>query len=181
VLRPWKKLSHPQLGELEVGGLDPRVGLWNPPYERIDEVCRGQSAAFLRVAALAPSVRIASVQASAVGDGLFRLDARVENLGYLGTHGLSSARKLDWNEPLVAEIEVQGCALANPREARQSIGRLDGWGHGKYEGYAALYYMRSRGNTGERTVSWTLKGRGRAVIKIGSCRVGWISEDVAIG
>ncbi|OGA17262.1 MAG: peptidase M14 [Betaproteobacteria bacterium RIFCSPLOWO2_02_FULL_66_14] len=181
VLRPWKKLDHPQLGEVEVGGLDPRVGLWNPPYERIDEVCRGQSAAFLRVAALAPSVRIALAQASEVASGLYRLDVRVENLGYLATNGLSSARKLDWNEPLVAEIEPQGCALANPREARQTLGHLEGWGHGKYEGYAALYYMRSRGNTGARTLSWTLRGKGSAVVRVGSCRTGWITREIEVG
>ena len=48
------------LASIELGGgrhkaedtVDPRVGLWNPPYEKIDEVCRGQSAAFLRVASI---------------------------------------------------------------------------------------------------------------------------------
>ena len=29
----WRKVAHPQLGEVEVGGFDPRVGIWNPPYE----------------------------------------------------------------------------------------------------------------------------------------------------
>ena len=40
-LRPWRRVTHPQLGAVEVGGIDPRVGLWNPPYERIDEILRG--------------------------------------------------------------------------------------------------------------------------------------------
>lgn len=181
VLQPWKKCDHPQLGEVEVGGLDPRVGLWNPPYERIDDVCRGQAAAFLRVAALAPSVTIADAHATEVGNGMFRLDLRVENHGYLATHGLSSARKLDWNEPLVAEIETEGCALANPRDTRQPVGHLDGWGRGKFEGFAALYYMRSRGTTGSQTLSWMLRGRGRAVVRIGSCRTGWIRRELEIG
>ncbi len=181
VLRPWKKWQHPQLGEVEVGGLDPRVGLWNPPYERIGEVCRGQAAAFLRVAAMLPSVQITECRVTPVGNELFRLDARVENRGYLATHGLASARKLDWNEPLVAEIETQGCVLANEREARQAVGHLDGWGRGRFEGFAALYYMRSRGSTGSQTLSWTLRGRGRGVLRIGSCRTGWIRREVEIG
>ena len=77
VLRPWRKWNHPQLGEVEVGGLDPRVGLWNPPFERIDEVCRGQAAVFLRVAALAPSVQFTEVRATEIESGLYRLDVRV--------------------------------------------------------------------------------------------------------
>ncbi len=181
VLRPWKKWHHPQLGEVEVGGLDPRVGLWNPPYERIDAVCRGQAATFLRVAAMLPRLRIAECRITPAGNDLFRVDARVENRGYLATHGLASARKLDWNEPLVATIETEGCALANPREARQAVGHLDGWGRGRFEGFAALYYMRSRGSTGAHTLSWMLRGRGRSVLRIGSCRTGWIRREVEIG
>ena len=36
-LRPWTKVKHPQLGEVEVGGLDLRVGISNPPYELLAE------------------------------------------------------------------------------------------------------------------------------------------------
>ena len=94
---------------------------------------------------------------------------------------LSSAKKLDWSEPLVAEMETRGCALSNPREARQEVGHLDGWGRGKYEGGSALYYMRSRGNTGSRTLSWTLRGKGTATVRIGSSRTGWITQRVEVG
>ena len=44
----WKPQQHPQLGAVEVAGFDPRVGIWNPPYERLDATCQVQSAAFLR-------------------------------------------------------------------------------------------------------------------------------------
>ena len=181
VLAQWKKFRHPQLGDVEIGGPDPRVGLWNPPYEKIDEVCRGQAAAFMRVAALAPSVVVAESQLSAAGGDLVRLDLRVENQGYLATYGPSSAKKLDWNEPLVAEITTSGCSLANPREARQEVGHLDGWGRGKYDGTGALYHMRSRGNTGAKTLSWTLRGKGLATVRVGSCRTGWITKRVEVG
>ena len=182
VLVPWRKFDHPQLGEVEVGGVDPRVGLWNPPYERIDEICKGQSAAFLRVAALAPSVVVAESRVTPAGGDLSRLDLRVENQGYLPTYMLSSARKLEWNEPLVAEVTATGgCTLANPREARQDVGHLDGWGRGKYDGGSALYGMRSRGNTGSKSLSWTLRGKGVATVRIGSCRTGWIAKRLEVG
>ena len=57
VFGSWKKVNHPQLGEVEVNGFDPRVGIWNPPYERLAETCQAQSAAFLRVAAPEPHGR----------------------------------------------------------------------------------------------------------------------------
>src|SRR4030095_12958601 len=43
----WKKVTHPQLGEVEVNGFDPRIGVWNPPYEKLAETCAAQSAMFL--------------------------------------------------------------------------------------------------------------------------------------
>jgi hypothetical protein len=135
----------------------------------------------MHIAALAPKV-VADSHVTPAGGDLTRLDLRVENHGYLATHGLSSAKKLEWNEPLVAEITTSGgCALANPREARQEVGHLDGWGRGKYEGTGALYYMRSRGNTGAKTLSWTLRGKGLATVRIGSCRTGWITKRVEVG
>ena len=40
IFKAWRKVSHPQLGEVEVGGFDARVGIWNPPYERLAETAR---------------------------------------------------------------------------------------------------------------------------------------------
>src|SRR5262249_4536659 len=39
VLGAWRPVDHPQLGPVEVGGYDPRFGVWNPPPERLAEVC----------------------------------------------------------------------------------------------------------------------------------------------
>jgi hypothetical protein len=178
-VRPWKQVEHPQLGDVEVGGLDPRVGFWNPPYDKVDDVCRGQAAMFLRVAAMAPRLVIADKQLIKIG-GVTRLDVTVENHGYLPTYVLSSAQRLDWNEPLYADVETRGCSLANPRTAHREVGHLDGWGRGKHDGTGALYYMRSRGNTGSKTLSWTIEGSGLVSIKIGSCRTGWITERMEV-
>ena len=62
MFKPWQNVQHPQLGEVEVGGFDPRVGIWNPPYERLPDTCATQSAAFLRVAALVPRLQFGVVR-----------------------------------------------------------------------------------------------------------------------
>ena len=53
--------EHPQLGAVEVGGVDRRFGIWNPPRDEIDGVCNAQSAVFLRVAALLPRLELEDV------------------------------------------------------------------------------------------------------------------------
>ena len=66
-LLPWRKFNHPQLGEVEVGGIDPRVGMWNPPPSEMPGVCTAQSAHFLRTAALAPAVVVDAVETQDAG------------------------------------------------------------------------------------------------------------------
>lgn len=176
----WKKVDHPQLGPVEVGGIDPRFGVWNPPPLRLGEVCRGQSAVTARIAALAPSVVVRSLTVTTLGDGLARIDAIVDNRGYLATHGLASARKLEWNEPLYAELRGDGCTLVDPARIRVAIGHLAGWGRGHHTGANELGYLRSAGNDGSARASWLVRGRGTVTVHVGSSRVGFVDATVEV-
>ncbi|MCG8417669.1 MAG: M14 family metallopeptidase [Proteobacteria bacterium] len=180
VIRPWKSFDHPQLGAVEIGGVDTRIGLWNPPNERIAEICSQQSAAFLRVASLAPALTIGQVTRNRLPGDLTRVTVTVENRGYLPTYVLSSARNLDFCEPLFAECTTTGCRLDNPGDALHEIGHLDGWGRGLFDGTDALYYLTSRGNTGAHRFSFVVRGQGRARVRVGSCRTGWIDHTIDI-
>ena len=180
VLRPWRPFVHPQLGVVDVGGIDPRVGIWNPPPDHLGELCARQSAAFLRVAALAPAVRVTHLTVTPVGDGLSRVTLTVENHGYLPTYVLSSARALPWNEPLYATVSADGCALVDGHGAHRELGHLDGWGRGRF-GHASLFYLRSRGNTGARTAEWLVRGAGTVTVRVQSCRTGAVERSVTVG
>lgn len=179
VLRPWKRVDHPQLGPVEVGGLDIRFGLSNPPRSLLPEVCAKLSAWFLRVAAMVPRPEITELAVEPLGDGVWALRGAVENRGYLPTYGLSSARKLPWNEGLWLEADVSGARLDG--ESRVALGHLDGWGRGRFDGTGALYYMRSRGNGHRATFRLVGRGAGRVRLKIGSSRVGYVERDVTVG
>lgn len=178
VVRPWRPFEHPQLGPVEVGGIDPRVGLWNPPYELLAEVCAAQSACFLKVAALAPAVNVRSARAVALGEGVSRIEVVVDNTGYLPTYVLASAKKLDWNEPLYADATCDGCALVDGAAARVQLGHLDGWGRGVGTGANELAYQRSNGNGAAARGTWVVRGQGVVRVRAGSCRVGFV--EVAI-
>ena len=166
----WKKVIHPQLGEVELGGFDPRVGIWNPPYERLAETCRTQSAAFLRVAALLPRVSLQVVKQERAGDHT-RIDVRVANHGYLGTVGMPSARTLPHVEPLRFTARGEGVTLLAPAEAVVDIGHLDGWGGGLHGG-PSIFSPWTRGNGHERIVTLVAVGSGSVHVEVRSCRVG---------
>ncbi len=180
ILRPWRRAHHPQLGEVECGGADPRVGISNPPYEVLPDLCRRKSSMFLRVAAMAPKVVVSEPAATSLGDGLTRIEVVVENRGYLPTYVLTSAKKLPWNEPLWADVRAEGCELATTAETRREVGHLDGWGRGLYGGGAAIYFARSRGTTSSHRMQWVVRGSGNVTVRVGSCRVGWTEKTIAI-
>jgi len=102
----WRTFVHPQLGPVEIGGIDPRFGIWNPPFHELPALCTSQSQVFLRVAAMAPRVRIARVDRQTLPGGLTRVDVRVENEGYLGSYGVPSAKALVRSRGMVVPIFV---------------------------------------------------------------------------
>ena len=172
MFRPWKKFKHPQLGEVEIGGIAQLVGLNNPPYEILPEVCERQSAMYLRVAAMAPTLEL-DVR---VKDG--RVEVEVANTGYLPSYVLDSAKKLTPSPAVFVEVEPLSGVTIDPRDARTEVGHLEGWGRGLYNEY--IFYQRSLGTVSRRSVSIPVKGRGKLRVRAKGLRVGEVVKEIAV-
>lgn len=177
---PWRPFQHPQLGAVEVGGLDPRIGIWNPPLHELAAMCASQAAVLLRVAALAPRVRVERVAQHPLPGGITRVEVRVHNDGYLGSYGIPSARHLDFNEPLYAAVRTDGCELVDAGAAHQVLGHLDGWGRGLHTGGNLPVYPGTRGSTNAAWATYLVRGAGTLEVRIGSCRAGFITARIVI-
>lgn len=175
ILQPWRPFEHPQLGPVEIGGVDPRVGLWNPPYEQLPQVCEGMSALWMRTAALAPRLELTLERRPLEGE-LYALELKVRNLGYLPTHVLESAKIHAWNAPLSASLSLEAGAL-EAGAPTQALGHLRGWGRGLYSGDDALYFQRSAGNGAEAWARWVVRGEAQGEVQVGSARMGWGSAS----
>jgi hypothetical protein len=173
----WKPFKHPQLGDVEVGGIDPRIGLWNPPPHELPAVCSSQSHVFCRMAALAPRLRITRTDRHALPGGLVRVEVQVTNEGYLGSYGAPSAKKLDFNEPLYAIAQGD---LVDPGTAHQPLGHVDGWGHGLHTGANLPAYPGTRGTTNAAWASYLVKGGGALDVRIGCARTGFTSVRIEV-
>jgi hypothetical protein len=175
----WRRVQHPQLGEVEVGGFDPRVGIWNPPYERLPQTCAEQSAAFLRVAALVPRLSLTLLERHDEGDHQ-RLELRLANHGYLGSCGLPSAQGLPHVEPLRLRAGGEGLEVLAPAARVVELGHLAGWGGGLH-GAGSVFAPWSRGNGHERRVTLRVRGRGTLRVEVGSARTGTLALELAVG
>jgi hypothetical protein len=177
---PWRKAQHPQLGEVEVGGFDGRVGLSNPPYELLPDLCARHAAHFLRVAALAPRLSV-TTNVRVLGEAQAAVDVDVANLGYLPTHVLATAKKLPWNEAPYLEVRAEGgLRLADPTDVRRALVHLDGWGRGRFDPSSSIFVMRGRGRANATRTSIAVSGHGRLVIRVGSCRLGFLERVVEL-
>jgi hypothetical protein len=174
----WRPFEHPQIGPVEIGGYDPRVGIWNPPPEKLPEVCWNQARVVARIAALAPRIRLGGLDVVSLGGGLSRIRAVVENVGYLPTNVLASAKVLVWNEPVRATVEVgEGLELVTP--ADQTVGHLGGWGG--YDKASTPVFARTSGEPVRRRVEWVVRGAGTAVIRAGCSRSGHVELAIEVG
>lgn len=180
VFPPWRPVQHPQLGPVEVGGLDPRIGIWNPSLSELGKLCEQQSQAFLRVAALAPALRVESTERVPLGGDLCRIDIAIANHGYLPTTILASAVRLDFNEPVSVSCDCAGATLVDAGQRQITLGHLDGWGRGLHSGLGSPHYLRSSGSGHRAFISYLVSGHGVLHLKIGSCRVGWIEHRVEL-
>jgi hypothetical protein len=183
IFRPWVPFDHPQLGPVEIGGYDTRIGIWNPPYDRLEAVCTGQSAVFLRMAALVPRIVLDEVRVTPLGGGLSQVDLRVRNSGYLASYGLPSARKLPFSEPLrltAVPTAPGGPEVVSPAERVVEIGHLEGWGRGRGGdfGFGAL---ETHGTDGERWVRLVVRGEGALDVEVYSPRTGRTALRIPVG
>ena len=174
----WRKAKHPQLGDVEVGGMDARVGMSNPPLEMIGELCDKHAKMILRVAAMAPVLHVEHAKTAPLGGGAWRVDVAVENRGYLPTHVLSSAKALSLDARIFVEAEMRGGKLESP--ARVEAGHLEGWGRGLYDASTSIFHARSRGSGSRRVVTFTGEGHGVLHVRASGLRVGAAKVEVEV-
>jgi murein tripeptide amidase MpaA len=123
--RPWRRFDHPQLGEVEVGGM---VYIWtyrNPPPALLERLCAANVAFNLEHAAAAPRVRVEEIAVEALGADLYRIRAVVANHGYLPTNLTDVAIQRQVAKPVRVSLAGEGAELVmNPRTV--DVGHLAG-------------------------------------------------------
>jgi murein tripeptide amidase MpaA len=129
--RDWQTVQHPQLGQVEVGGM---VYIWtyrNPPGQLLEQMCHKNTLFNLRHAAAAPRLLIDDVQAEALGSDLYRVSAVVSNHGYLPTNLSDVAIENGVADSVKVSIATANSSLLmNP--AMQDLGHLAGRNERKY-------------------------------------------------
>lgn len=156
---PWRPFQHPQLGAIEIGGWDV-VALWvNAPASLLEAEVGPHVDVAVHQALCSPALTLAP-QLHALGDGLWRVEARVANTGWLATDVSALARKQSMVLPgTVSVVPVDARAEVIDGPSRRTFGQL--------EGRAAMRFSERHDGTPDRTmVAFTVRGERGAVLSI---------------
>jgi hypothetical protein len=165
--KPWTKASHPTLGEVEIGGFNPKFWRQNPPVEILEEWIKKEAMFNLLLAQSLPQVKIVSVEAKPVRKEADTLEivAVFSNEGFLPT-ALKMADRVKIVRPDAVSVRLPaGAQLVQGVRARQDIG-----------------YIRQNER---KEVRWKIKVKpgttGEAEVAIQSTRGGLAKASVKIG
>jgi len=122
---PWKEYTHPQLGKLEIGGWKRKFTQQNPPPKMLEKEIAMKVPWFVYIANSAPLLRLTDARATALGGGLFRVEAVVENDGYLPTNITERAIKAELAKPVRARLKPKNAEVADGK-AVQLLGNIPG-------------------------------------------------------
>jgi len=177
---PWTPFEHPQLGEVEIGGIDYYRTIRNPPETELPAECDQGFQVAERLLRATPMIRV-NITTESLGDGLTRLTARVENRGFLPTSGLGHGETIERVPPVKIHLAAKDGLEIIEGDATQVLGHLDGWGtrqvgfgrHGLYPG------LGGRGTRAQG--QWMVRGTGSASIDWTAPRAGSGSATVSVG
>ena len=90
----WYKFAHPQLGEVELGGWEPKYVRQNCPPKFLEQEChKNMMWSFARATAL-PEIHQKLLSKKRVSEECFRVEVLIENRGYLATNISNKAVEL---------------------------------------------------------------------------------------
>lgn len=167
---PWKAFEHPQLGPVEIGGIDYLRTMRNPPVALLaQELGRGFAVADTIRQAL-PRV---TVKATVTRHGSARrVQLVVENLGYLSTASLTRAETIGAAPPVSAGLVLANGQTLLDGAASQTLGHVDGWGVSQAGPASNAIYSALPGRGNRTSCQWLLEGEGPLTIEWQAGRAG---------
>ncbi|MCB9792853.1 MAG: hypothetical protein H6741_09015 [Alphaproteobacteria bacterium] len=177
---PWRPARHPQLGEVEIGGVDYMRTIRNPPLRLMPEECAQAFTVIERMRQALPRVE-ARLEILASEGALHGLELVLENLGMLSSSGLRRAAELNVSPGVSARLELGPGLEIVSGAPEQALPHLDGWGTA-LGGLSANPIYPGLPAGGHRAVArWWLRGQGtvRVIWRGGRGGVGEITADIS--
>ncbi|HCU37184.1 MAG TPA: hypothetical protein DGT21_17615 [Armatimonadetes bacterium] len=164
LFEPWTRCDHPQLGAVEIGGLLSRH-LYNPTLPDLERIAEKTCKFTLEHAARHPRVVVEDARAERVGDGVYRVRARIANRGEFPTHVSNRGKGLRRLQGVRVEFRpAEGVTLLS-ESGHRTLGHLGGLTDGR----ELEWFVSTDGDAGALCELRVLGGAGgNASVSIGA-------------
>ena len=152
---PWTSYEHPQLGAVELGGLDFMMTVRNPPPHELEAECLRAHSVVHRMRRALPKVT-AEVEISAHGEGLYHVQLKLENSGFLSTSSLQ--RGTSWSHcPTVSvTLEIDDPSRVLEGALHRALPHLSGWGEASLSVGGLSPSLAAQGH--RQMLAWWVRG-----------------------
>ena len=152
-MKDWTPFEHPQLGEVEIGGVDYKYVAQNPPIKFLVQELEKHTRFMLRQVKTLPLVRFDKIDVTHMAGDVYKIEAYVMNTGFLPTYVFKEALKLKSLKELT--VTIDGAEVLEGK-AKQGIGHLAGFSgiHGFNSGLGA---NTMQSEACEKKVTWIVK------------------------
>lgn len=122
----WTPATHPQLGEVEVGGFLPNARV-NPPPSEFEPLAEAHAGFAVWLGNQLPEVEIVETSIEPRGDGVYMIEATIANEQYLPTH-LDMGVRVRTNRPITIRLLPHDDLTVLTGNIQQQTQRLQGMG-----------------------------------------------------
>jgi hypothetical protein len=180
-IQEWREIEHPQLGKVEIGGVYSKFTRRNaPPGRWLLEESKKCMMFALSHASMLPHLKIADTQITKVADTVYKIEVKIQNIGFMPTYVTQFAVKTKVAKPVTASLELpEGVELVSGFK-KENLGHLEGRS-------AKLLKPRVVGggiiDRTKRSVEWVVKTDGaprEAVLEVRCPRAGRDSRTVSL-
>jgi murein tripeptide amidase MpaA len=122
----WYPFTHPELGEVELGGIDYQRVWTNPPFELLEKEVSKFPRWFTWQALISPKLELREVSSKRICKETYKVRLVVENVGWLPTYVTKKALEKQVVRGVICEIEIPEGASLETGLLREEAGQLEG-------------------------------------------------------
>jgi hypothetical protein len=175
----WNPINHPQLGEVEIGGIDYLRTIRNPPISLLAKECHKGFLVAENLRKSMPRIQI-SVEIELIAIETYRMKVIFENLGFLSTTALNRAEEISSAKGIEVSLSLSPNVHLVEGMKRLVTESLEGWGSWQVGSAKNLIYpsLPSKGN--RQHIVWILKGMGDVFLTWDAGRAGKGEQTILI-
>lgn len=174
--KPWTKMTHPQLGEVEIGGFNPKFFSQNGPAWILENWISKQSQFNLAMAKELPQIELTDVAVKALANNEYEIKVSWTNSGKLPV-ALEQAKRVKMVQEDRLTLDIDKALLKGDKDAKVVITEPSLIDKTIYTGYT---------NVGEKKeatfrVKLNQAGSVKAKVKLLSTRGGYKEKEITLG